>query len=173
MEPEEIDASKRSSIPRGLLFGCLGCAGLAIIGAVTLIIGGFAWLFTGPEGGVRLSNEVERYAVDYIREHQILDADEAIVAYYDATISLNATEAAILTDRRVVYHRDDLTTSINLHEIADVQHKYESLIGDIIVVTSSSGQAMKIEIAPFNEGQAFYSALVNAWQVAQESSGSN
>jgi len=43
------------------------------------------WLFTGLERGVKLSNDMEEYALD---DHGILDQSEERIACYDVTMSL-------------------------------------------------------------------------------------
>ncbi len=141
----------------------IGCGTIAV-----LVLVAFVWLgwsfFSGPVGGVRLSNEMEQYALDYLAEHQLLDSEEDLVAYYDATLTLDGTEAAILTTQRVVYHKAGQTTSIPIQEIEDIQHRYESLGGDVIEIHARSGLPMKIAIAPLNSGESFVNALMRAWE---------
>ncbi len=150
---------KRSPI----LIGCLAAVVLAaIVGGIGMI-----WLMTGPQGGVRLGNEVEEYAVTYIEEHGILEKGEKIVAYYDITISLDGTEAAILTDQRLIYHKNGKNNVMDLADIKDIQHREEGLIGDVFDIFDSNGNTMKIEIAPLNQGGSFKSALMNAWNEAR------
>lgn len=165
---EESKPAKSNNRP--ILIGC----GIAVsIGVLLCIIGGAAaifWLITSPEGGVRMSNEMEQYALDYIAEHNLLRETEEIIAYFDVTISLNGSEAAILTTERVIYHKGDRTTSIDLKDIGDIEHRYEGIIGDIIEVSGKSGTRLKIEIAPLNQGESFYNALIDAWEAAQNES---
>lgn len=112
------------------------------------------------EGGVRMKNNMEKYAIEYLNEHDILEEDEEIVAYYDYTVSLDGTEAAILTDKRLIYYNEETTTtSMDLDDIEDIDHRQESLIGDIIEITSNDGEIMVIEIAPLNNGETFLKAL--------------
>ncbi len=59
---------------------------------------GLIWIGTGPEGGEKLSNELESYATEYLERHGVLNDSETLIAYYDATISLDSTEAAILRE---------------------------------------------------------------------------
>jgi len=129
-----------------------------------LMCGGMVWFLSGPEGGVRLSNEMEQYATQYLEERDILNGSESLIAYYDVTISLDGTEAAILTTERVIYHQSGMTTTIALSDITDIRHRQEGLIGDIIEIDSRSGIPMKIEIAPFNQGETFLNALRTAWE---------
>jgi hypothetical protein len=133
------------------------------LGFVALII----WLATTPEAGVKLANDMDEYALAYLDEHDLLKADERLVAYYDVTLSMDGTEAAILTTKHVLYHKAPRSTSIPLSDVVDVQHSYESMIGDVIVVQSASGESMKIEIPPFNGGEIFLNALQNAWKQAR------
>ena len=125
----------------------------------------------GAEGGTRLSNEMEPYALDYLEANGILEPGEEIVCYYDATIMLDGTEAAIVTDQRVIYHKDGNNSTMQLSEITDITHRKEGMIGDIFELTSESGQMFKIEVAPFNGGETFKSALTNAWENARADAG--
>lgn len=112
------------------------------------------------EGGVRAANNMEKYALDYIKKNQLVEESEKILAYYDYTISLDGTEAAILTSSRLIYHNSEtLTSSVNLEDIRDVQHRKETLIGDIIEVTTADGEVWVIEIAPLNQGETFLKIL--------------
>jgi hypothetical protein len=113
----------------------------------------------GAEGGVRYSNNMEQYALDYIEQHGMLAPGERIVAYYDVTLTLDATESAMLTDRRLVYHRAGTTTAMALADIVDVHLSDDALIGDILDVTGRDGSVMHIEIAPLNGGAGFIRAL--------------
>ena len=147
-------------IAKGFLIGCGGLAVVVLVGVVGLGV----WLMSGPEGGVKLSNEMDQYALDYIAAHDFLDPDEELLAYFDVTLAMDGTEAAILTSDRVIYHNAGNTTSIRVEDIEDVSHRYESLVGDVIEIRSTSGQVMKIEIAPFNLGETFNNVLMNIWQ---------
>lgn len=120
---------------------------------------------TGPAGGVRVTSNLEPYAAAYLHEHEVITRDETVIAYYDATITLNGSEAAILTDRRLIYHHKSRTTSLPLDQIAHIHHETDDWIGDIIQVVANSGEIMVIEIAPLNDGPRFLSALEN--QVAR------
>jgi hypothetical protein len=146
------------SIKRVLLI--LGLAvGLAILGLIV-------WLVSGPESGVKMANEMDPYALDYLAKHQILNSSERLVCYYDATVSMDGSESAIVTTERLIYHKDGRTTALALTDVTDIQHHYESLVGDVIVATSSSGESMKIEVAPLNGGETFLAALRNVLKQA-------
>ena len=141
-------------------------------GIVTLIsglivCGLLVWLFTGPDGGVRTSNEMEPYAIEYLKTHKILNESEDIIVYYDVTIGLSSTEAAILTTDRVIYHNAPDTFSIDIEDIANINYYQKSLTGDVFEIESVDGQLMKIEVAPLNGGETFKNALMNAWERTQ------
>ncbi|GAA3521928.1 hypothetical protein GCM10022393_40500 [Aquimarina addita] len=112
------------------------------------------------EGGVRVMNNMEEYAIKYMNTNQLLNTEEKVLAYYDYTISLDGTEAAILTDSRLIYHNKETTTSfIAIKDITDIQHRKETLIGDIIEVTDHNGDLFVVEIAPLNQGETFLRVL--------------
>jgi hypothetical protein len=69
-----------------------------------------------------------------------------------------------LTSERVLYHKQGRTTAINLADIDDVQHRNEGLVGDVIEIKGKTGQRLKIEIAPMNQGESFVSALRDGWK---------
>jgi len=141
----------------------IGCGSLTAIGIIAAVWLG-VWLFSGPESGVKLGNEMDRYALDYIDEHGLLRPGEIILAYYDATVAMDGTEAAILTNDRVIYHKQGNTTEILIGDIEDIRHRNETLMGDIFEIQAFSGQVMKIEIAPLNMGETFKNVLMNIWE---------
>ena len=145
--------------PRGLLIGCLVLLGVVVVG----VFGIGAWLVSGPESGVKLGNEMDQYAIDYLAKHKILNPGEEVLAYYDVTISMDGTEAAILTRDRVIYHKAGRSTAVRLQDVRDIRHRYESLIGDVLEIEDQSGKILKIEIAPLNQGETFKNALMSAW----------
>lgn len=156
------DGDGRSWLKAGLL-GCGGCG--VLVAAV--VVGALVWLASTPEGGVKLVNEMDPYALAYLDEHALLDHDEKLVAYYDATLAMDGTEAAILTHRRVMYHKDGRTMALELARVVDIRHRTEPLIGDVIEIDAEGGEAMKIEIAPLNQGATFLGALDRVWRQAR------
>ena len=135
-------------------------------GLAALVVAGIGiWLFSRPLSGVRLGAHMDQYALHYIAEHNLLQPGEEVLAYYDVTMAMDGTEAAILTKDRVIYHKDGLTNSISIQEIDDVQHRYQAFpAGDIIEIRSASDRVMIIEIAAANEGGVFKNLLMYAWQ---------
>ncbi len=148
-------------MPSWLKWTLIGCGSMVLV-AVIGMVGCIAWLGSGPESGVKFGNEMDQYALDYLEENDLLDEGEVIRAYYDATISMDGTEAAILTDRRVLYHRKGSTIEMALEEIVEVDFRDEGLVGDVIEIVGSRGDALRIEVAPLNDGAAFYRALERA-----------
>ena len=130
------------------------------LGAVFVFVIGAAIVFlSGPVGGVRVTSNMEDYALDYIEANNLLEPGEKIIVYYDATFRLNGTEAAILTDSRMIYHKQNTTSVIPLSEIERIDHEEHSLIGDIIRIFSKSGDIMVVEIAAVDDGKLFLDAL--------------
>ena len=141
----------------------IGCGTLLAIFLILIMVF-VIWLFTGPVGGVRLPNDMEDYALEYLDEHKILEDSEELLAYYDVTMSLDGSEAAILTTKRVIYYKSGRSSAINLDEIEDIRHRKETIIGDILEISATSGKTIKIEIAPLNQGETFKNVLMNAWE---------
>ncbi|AOT72515.1 PH domain-containing protein [Geosporobacter ferrireducens] len=137
----------------------IGCGVIVLIMAV-IVICLLIWIGGLGESGVRMANEMEDYALEYIEKHDILNGTEEIIAYYDATFTLDGTEAAILTDERVIYHKNGQSTAIALKDVVDVKHRFDKTNGDIIEIVSNNGKIMKIEIDPSDSGESFYNALI-------------
>ncbi len=114
--------------------------------------------------GVRAANEVPARVMDRLEQEKALLPGETLIVYYDATIAGDWSEAAMVTSERLVYHNAGRTTAMRLADIADVRHHEESLTGDVIEVTSDTGAAMKVEIAPMNGGDFFLRSLKTAWK---------
>lgn len=148
---------------KNILIGCGAMLVIALIGIIAIGV----WLFSGPESGVKLGNEMDPYALEYLADNRILNPDEELVAYYDATMDMDGTEAAILTTRRVIYRKGGANYEIAISDIVDIRHRKETLIGDVIEIQSTSGKSMKIEIAPLNGGESFLSSLMGGWESAK------
>jgi len=136
----------------------IGCGTMVVLGGVC-VLGLLIWLGTGPQGGVRVGNTMEEYAVEYLNEKGLIEPGEQIHAYYDVTMSLDSTECAILTDRRLIYHRNNFNTEIAREDIVDVEDEDLGMMGIGITVEDVHGEVMYIEIAALNNGQVFLSAL--------------
>jgi len=162
----EQPQKKQNSNRKFIIIGCSAfTVCVVIVGA--LIVGG-GWFLSTKQGGVKLPNQMDQYALDYFEENKLLEPNEDLLAYYDVTVTLNGTEAAIVTTKRVIYHKGGQSTAILLKDVEDIQHRYESMIGDVIEIRSTSGATMKVEIAPLNQGETFYNVLLNAWERARE-----
>ena len=157
---EDRAGGKEPEHTKGRIIG-RGSIALAVVSAIVLT---GVWLFTGPVSGVKLSNEMDQYALNYIAEHGLLNPGEEVLAYYDVTMAMDGTEAAIVTTDRVIYHKQGHTTSIPMEDIQDVHHRYESFAGDIFEIQALSGRVMKIQIAPLNQGETFRNVLIFTWE---------
>lgn len=149
-----------------LKISLIGCGGIAAI-VVLIVFAGIVWLAMQPESGVKLSHEMDKYAVKYLEDHALLESGEKVLAYYDETMSMDGSEAAILTDRRMMHHSGGTTTAVRLTEVVDIRHRKETLIGDIIEAEDESGLILKIEIAPLNQGETFKNQAMSAWKKAR------
>jgi hypothetical protein len=114
--------------------------------------------------GVRGSNDVPPAALDRLERRHVLLPGETIVAYYDATLGGDGTEVAIVTTQRLVYLNSGRTTALPLADIADIRHHEEPLVGDVIEAQGDSGETIRVEIAPLNGGDFFFSSLDAAWK---------
>jgi|GEM_PF-2047343 len=156
--------------PHGMTAGkifLIGCGVVMVIGGA-IVAGFLVWLFTLPEGGVKLANEMDEYALAYLQEHRLVQDDESLVAYYDATLSMNGSEAIILTDRRIIHHRAPRTTAVELRNVENIHHRTETLSGDIFEIISRADPPMKLEIAPLNGGETFHQVLLDTWRKARD-----
>lgn len=137
----------------------------------TATLGAFVVLAAGSDpnktGGTQLGNQMDAYAIEYLDNNGMLEAGESVVVYYDATIGLDGTEAAYVTDQRVCYHKASRNSCIDLHDIQSVEATDGGAIGDIIDVTSVNGDRLRIEVAPLNGGDLFIAELERAWSMAQ------
>ena len=115
--------------------------------------------FLDKEGTVRVGSNMEAYALEYLENHEILYPDEKILAYYDYTISLDGTTAAILTDTRLIYHNQETTTTyFSLDEITKIDH-YEKSIEGLFIEAWKGDELMMIEIAYWQGGDIFLNVL--------------
>ncbi|MBD0268108.1 MAG: PH domain-containing protein [Cyanobacteria bacterium Co-bin8] len=151
IEPKKVNVWKWIGLGLGIPAGAL----------LVLFTGLIIFFGSGPEGGVRVGSNMEDYALEYLEGSDLLESDEKVVAYYDATVALNSSEAVILTNDRVIYHKNDTNSVIPLSQIERIEHEEQTLVGDVIQVFSKTGEIMVIEIAPLNNGKLFLSALQN------------
>ena len=111
------------------------------------------------EGTVRVGSNMEAYALEYLENHEVLYQDEKILAYYDYTISLDGTTAAILTETRLIYHNQETVTSyLLLDEITQIDH-YEKSIEGLFIEVWKGDELMVIEIAHWQNGDRFLNLL--------------
>ncbi|MHC4777982.1 MAG: HEAT repeat domain-containing protein [Planctomycetota bacterium] len=152
---------------KNLMYLGLGC-GFTLIIAIGAIVASVVWISSVPEGGVRLKNDMEEYALEYIESQAILGPGEDLIAYYDFTLSLDSSDAAILTTSRIIHHKQGRNGFLYLADVEDIRHRTEFLTGDIFEIYSGSGESLKLEIDPLNGGETFKTALMRAWKTARE-----
>ena len=121
--------------------------------ALTLFLAGCD--FENP-GGVLASNQIPASVLDFVDEENILD-DEYIIAYFDATIVLDNSESAILTNKNIIYYKKGRVSKIPLNEIMDIDH--DTNFGVNIYITPINGPMMAIYIPPWNGGDLFLDLL--------------
>jgi hypothetical protein len=148
-----------------VLIGCGTVVGIFLI----LIVAFGIWIYSMPDcEGVRLSNNMEMYALEYLDEKKILDDSEELLAYYDKTMECDSSEAAILTTNRVIYHRLDRNNAIKLTEVEDILTRKGTLNSDVFEIIATSGKTMMIEIDPWNDGEVFKNILIRTWEKAKK-----
>lgn len=156
---QQQNSSNGSSIKKFLWIGC----GTFLVIGILLFGGCCIWVMTLPEGGVRLKNEMEPYATEYLEKNKVLPEGSELVAYYDVTVNGTSEEAAILTKDSVIYHKNGKNEIIKLKDVKDIKTRQEPMVGDIIEIYGNDGSIMKIEIASFNNGETFINILKNSW----------
>ena len=126
------------------------------------------WAASGPEGGVRVGiHQMEPYAQDYIAQENLVDSGETIVCYYDASITLDASELVILTDRRLIHVSPRGRSEIALEDVLDVRARDGGVAGHIVDVTSTGSTRIHVEVAPFNGGEVLEGEIRDAVKRAQ------
>jgi hypothetical protein len=137
----------------GLLGTCGVVVGLMAVGASA-----------DHQGGVILGAQVPEPTVQELKARNLLKADEALLAFHDATVRLDMSEVTLVTSSRVVHANGDTATAMQLVDVTKISHHTEGLLGDIIELTGEDGRSMRIEIAPLNGGESCVNILEAAWQ---------
>jgi hypothetical protein len=137
------------------------------VGVLALFLGLAGGSDASKQGGTQLGNQMDGYAVEYIAEQGLLEEGETVLVWYDVTIALDGSEAALVTNERVIYHKAGRNSSIALADIVSIDTQDAGAMGDIIDVTAADGSRMRIEVAPLNGGDLFVSELERAWSNAQ------
>lgn len=118
------------------------------------------------ESGVCLPNQLDETARGYIRDKALVEDGENVRAYYDATVSLDGSEIALLTDKRIVYFNQGVTTAFALAEVETIERN-EVEFGDAFLLTHRDGRMLQVEIAALNGADTWASALDGAWNAAR------
>lgn len=125
-----------------------------------LVPGGcLAYFASGPEGGVRAGNQLSKDDLAHIHQHVKLADGEEVISFYDSTMKIDGSEAAVLTSKRLVTWTPSLTSELPVSDIKRIDHESDPLLGELLDVTGASGTLLRVEVAPFNDGQRFVDAL--------------
>jgi hypothetical protein len=111
------------------------------------------------ETGVTMGTQVGEKTIAALRKRGLLREGEVLVVFYDATVSLDMSEVALLTNKRIVSTKPDVVASIDLADVATARHTTEGIIGDVLEVSAVDGRRLRIEIAHLNNGASFVNAL--------------
>ena len=107
-------------------------------------------------GGVLTYNQLPASVIEFFDKTDILE-NEQIIAYYDVTIALDNSEAAILTNKNLIYYKYGRVVRFPLSSIESIEA--EDCFGLCIVATTRDDRVMEIEIAPLNGGDLFLELL--------------
>lgn len=140
-----------------VLGGVLGTCGV-VVGLMAL------GASSDGQNGVVLGAQVAPQTVEALRARHLLKPDEPLLAYHDATVSLDMSEVTLVTPSRVVYAHRETTAAMALADVTKITHHTEGLLGDVIDITSADGRAMRVQIAPLNGGESYVDVLETAWQ---------
>ena len=114
--------------------------------------------FTSPSG-VSTGNQVSSSLKTYLNKSGILE-DENIVVYWDPTLSNNANELAILTNKNIIYYYKEYVNKIPLSQIKSITHKKKNLGVEIVITPKTKNlKKLLIEIPPFNNSKLFLEKL--------------
>ncbi len=160
--PRQQQPQPQSSWTAGkVLLGVgLGCFGLVAISFIGLII----WAVTLPptaEGAVP-GNQMGEASRAHLSSRNLIQPGEEVIYYYDASISLDNSEACFFTDRRITYFLGDRVNSILWTEVQNISGRDE--FNYTISVSSTNARFLRCEIAPLNGGPEFYDALMTTWR---------
>lgn len=118
------------------------------------------------EQGVCLPDQVDEVAQGYISGKGLLDDGEELLVYYDNSLSLDGSDIAIVTDRRILTHRNGVTSALDLSSIQSIE-RVDDVIGEAIEASASGGQMVRVPIPPLNGLDTFEKVLRSAHASAQ------
>jgi hypothetical protein len=148
----------------GLKWALGGCATVVVIGSLVVMVSVARWCGRSTElSGVIMGTQVPPAITAGLRGRGLLGPTEELLAYYDASMSLDGSEISFVTRDRIVYARGGQTVAMPLAEVDEVTHRSETL-AEIIEVRTTQLQRMKIELAALNDGAAFLRVLEDAWK---------
>ena len=113
------------------------------------------------EQGVSLPDQIDEISWGHIKSNVALEDGEEVRAFYDNSVTLDGTDIALVTNRRVITHRNSNTTALYLSEVTSIQ-RVDDVIGDAIEVTAEGGRMVRVPIAPMNGIDTFENILRSA-----------
>jgi hypothetical protein len=120
------------------------------------------------EQGVVLPSQLDAISLGYIEQHHLLEEGESVRCYYDDTMSLDGSVITLVTDRRLIRWEQGRITALALADVATIDRVDEKFLESWLVSTAS-GEAIKIEVALMNGGDVFDRVLRAAWTAARAS----
>lgn len=118
------------------------------------------------EQGVCLPDQIDETSWSHIRAQIPLEDGETVRVFYDASITLDGTDMSLVTDRRVITHRNGITTALSLSEVTRIG-RVDDVIGEAIEVGAAGGRMVRVPIAPLN-GIDTFEAVLRSAQAAHE-----
>jgi len=153
-----------------LLIGCLGCAGVTVIGVI-VVVALLVWLGSQPTMSVQTHNSTPPEVIQALQDASLLDDDERIIMIYSAGMTSMKDDGLYFTDRRVVSYLDAddsaSASEASYDQIVDIYlEPSESFIDDsFIIVDLDDGTQI---IGPVNnldgEDTKFYNRLLQEWR---------
>jgi len=152
-----------------LVWVILAVAILAVVGGLgtCAVVGGLVAIgaSAGDEAsGVVMGPQTSKKILERLHAKRLLAEDETLLAYYDASVSLDMSEVTIITRERVVYAKGDVVAAFALKDVARVTHHKEALIGDVFEITADDARSIRVEVAPLNGGESYFNVLEDAWR---------
>lgn len=115
------------------------------------------------QGGVQLGAQISETRLAKLRQRGLINDQTKVIAFYDASVSLDMSEVALLTTRELIHANGPAVARVEVAEISSVDHRVEAMM-DVIEVATTDGTHMRIEVAVFNGGVSFLNALEDELQ---------
>jgi hypothetical protein len=138
----------------GGLLGTCGVVGLVALGASA-----------EQPPGVLVGAQVPDTTVEALKARKLLQPQEAVLAFHDATLRLDMSEVTFVTKSRVVHAHGDKVSAVALADVSKITHHTEALGLDVVDFVTKDGKSLRIEIAPLNGGESYVDVIEDAWRI--------